>query len=116
MNNTDTNNPANVGDIKGKASNKTLGEHIASRSRSPDFSALGLYLPNPDPILKKMGKDTATYRDLLSDAHVGGMVRRRKSVVRSMEWRLVARTAVADQPLKKPVRRQWHVATKPWKP
>ena len=89
MNNTDTANPANVGDLKGKPSAKTLGEHVASRGRSPDFSALGLYLPNPDPILKKMGKDTATYRDLLSDAHVGGMVRRRKSVVRSMEWRLV---------------------------
>ena len=86
MNNTDT---ANINDLKGKPSAKTLGEHVASRGRSPDFSALGLYLPNPDPILKKMGKDTATYRDLLSDAHVGGMVRRRKSVVRSMEWRLV---------------------------
>ena len=85
MNNTDT---ANIKDLKGKTSAKTLGVHVASRGRSPDFSALGLYLPNPDPILKKLGKDTATYRDLLSDAHVGGMVRRRKSVVRSMEWRL----------------------------
>lgn len=86
MNNTDT---ANIKDLKGKTSAKTLGVHVASRGRSPDFSALGLYLPNPDPILKKMGKDTSTYRDLLSDAHVGGMVRRRKSVVRAMEWRLV---------------------------
>lgn len=67
----------------------SLTDHVASRGRSLDFTALGMYLPNPDPILKKMGKDTATYRDLLSDAHIGGMVRRRKSVVRSMEWRLV---------------------------
>lgn len=72
-----------------KSQVKSLGDHVASRGRSPDFTALGMYLPNPDPILKKMGKDTATYRDLLSDAHIGGMVRRRKSVVRSMEWRLV---------------------------
>ena len=66
-----------------------MSDHVASRGRSPDFTALGMYLPNPDPILNKLGKDTATYRDLLSDAHIGGMVRRRKSVVRSMEWRLV---------------------------
>lgn len=72
-----------------KAQTKALTDHVASRGRSPDFTALGMYLPNPDPILKKMGKDTATYRDLLSDAHIGGMVRRRKSVVRAMEWRLV---------------------------
>ena len=72
-----------------KSQVKSLSDHVASRGRSPDFTALGMYLPNPDPILKKMGKDTATYRDLLSDAHIGGMVRRRKSVVRSMEWRLV---------------------------
>ena len=87
MNNADLN--LNLNQLKGKATDKSLSDHIASRGRSPDFTALGLYLPNPDPILKKMGKDTATYRDLLSDAHVGGMVRRRKSVVRSMEWRLV---------------------------
>ncbi|MFN3495774.1 MAG: DUF935 domain-containing protein, partial [Hydrogenophaga sp.] len=67
----------------------SLGEHIASRDRSPDFTALGMYLPNPDPILKKMGKDAAVYRDLRSTAPVGGAIRRRKAAVRSREWRLV---------------------------
>ena len=33
-----------------------LTEHIATRDRSPDFFALGMYLPNPDPILKKNGQ------------------------------------------------------------
>lgn len=68
---------------------KGLSDHIASRDRSPDFTALGMYLPNPDPILKKMGKDAAVYRDLRSASSVGGAVRRRKAAVKAMEWRLV---------------------------
>lgn len=72
-----------------RATTKTLGDHIATRNRSPDFTALGMYLPNPDPILKKMGRDAAVYRDLKSDAHVGGSIRRRKAAVKGMEWRLV---------------------------
>lgn len=66
-----------------------LTEHIASRDRSPDFQALGMYLPNPDPVLKKLGKDAAVYRDLRADAHVGGSIRRRKAAVKALEWRLV---------------------------
>lgn len=68
---------------------KGLADHIASRDRSPDFTALGMYLPNPDPILKKMGKDAAVYRDLRSASSVGGAIRRRKAAVKGMEWRLV---------------------------
>lgn len=71
------------------SAHKGLADHIATRGRSPDFTALGMYLPNPDPILKKMGKDAAVYRDLKSDAHVGGSVRRRKAAVKAMEWRVV---------------------------
>lgn len=73
---------------EGKAT-KGLADHIATRDRSPDFTALGMYLPNPDPILKKLGKDVAVYRDLKNDAHVGGCVRRRKAAVKAMEWRVV---------------------------
>ncbi len=71
------------------AAAKGLSDHIATRDRSPDFTALGLYLPNPDPILKKMGKDVSVYRDLRGSAPVGGAIRRRKAAVRSREWRLV---------------------------
>lgn len=66
----------------------TLSDHIATRNRSPDFTALGMYLPNPDPILKKLGKDIRVYSDLRSDAHVGGCIRRRKAGVVRMEWRI----------------------------
>ncbi len=61
---------------------------IATRARSLDFSALGLWLPNPDPILKALGKDIVVYRDLMADSHVGACVRRRKSAVQALEWGL----------------------------
>lgn len=65
-----------------------LTDHIATRDRSPDFMALGMYLPNPDPILKKMGKDIEVYRALRGDAHTGGCIRRRKAAVKALEWRI----------------------------
>ena len=52
-------------------SGKSLSDQIATRSRSIDFYALGTYLPNPDPVLKALGKDIKVYRELRADAHVG---------------------------------------------
>ena len=63
-----------------------LSDHFATRSRSLDFTAFGLLLPNPDPILKAQGRDIEVYRDLRTDALVGGSIRRRKSAVKSLEW------------------------------
>lgn len=68
--------------------NKNLVNEIATRARSIDYWALEYYLPNPDPILKKMGKDIAVYRELLSDGQVRAGVRRRKSAVKALEWRI----------------------------
>lgn len=66
-----------------------LAVHIATRERSlAGFGFAGAFLPNPDPILKRMGRDVAVYRDLLSDAHIGGCVRRRKAAVRSLSRRV----------------------------
>ena len=62
-----------------------LTDMLATRQRALDFSAFGLVLPNPDPILKAQGKDITTYRDLRTDAHVGGCIRRRKSAVKALE-------------------------------
>jgi phage gp29-like protein len=63
-----------------------LSDHFATRARSLDFTAFGLLLPNPDPILKAQGRDIEVYRDLRTDALVGGSIRRRKSAVKSLEW------------------------------
>lgn len=65
-----------------------ISDHIALRSRSIDFSALGFYLPNPDPVLRARGGRIELYRELRTDAHVGGCIRRRKSAVKALEWGL----------------------------
>lgn len=70
------------------AKNKNLITEIATRARSIDYWALGYYLPNPDPILKKIGKDIAVYRELLSDGQVRSGVRRRKAAIKGLEWRI----------------------------
>lgn len=69
------------------AVNNMLRE-IALRPSFSNLSRLSLILPNPDPILKNLGKDISTYRDLLSDAHVFSNMMRRKSGVLSMEWEI----------------------------
>lgn len=67
-------------------SRRSLSSEIATRSKSIDFHALGMYLPNPDPVLKQLGQDIKVYRELRADAHVGGCIRRRKASVKAMEW------------------------------
>lgn len=67
---------------------KSLSDQIATRGRSIDFHALGMYLPNPDPVLKALGKDIKVYQELRADAHVGGCIRRRKAAVKALEWGL----------------------------
>jgi phage gp29-like protein len=65
-----------------------LTDQIATRTKSVDFMALGMLLPNPDPILKAKGNDIKVYRDLRTDALVGGCIRRRKSAVKALDWGL----------------------------
>jgi phage gp29-like protein len=64
----------------------SLTEEIATRKGAIDFYNLGMYLPNPDTVLKKQGKDITVYNELLTDAHLGGCVTSRKSGVLSLEW------------------------------
>ena len=62
-----------------------LAGQIATRAAAGDFSGFFGLLPNPDPILKRMGKDAAAYRDLLADPLVKGARRRRAAAVTAME-------------------------------
>lgn len=64
---------------------QSLTEEIATRGKIDFYSAVG-YLPNPDPILKKQGKDITVYKEILGDARVGGCVSSRKAGVTSLEW------------------------------
>ena len=62
---------------------------FASRHKSWDpTSALSYYLPDPDPVLQKQGKDIRIYKDLLTDAHVGACADSRKAGVLTQEWKI----------------------------
>ena len=65
-----------------------MSTEIATRDRTMNAAAFTFWLPNPDPVLKKLGRDIGVYRDLRSDAHVGGCIRRRKAAVKGMELRV----------------------------
>ena len=67
---------------------KKLSEEIATRKRSINFYSLGTYLPDPDIVLKKQGKDIRIYKELLCDPHVFACVQSRKSGTLSLEWDL----------------------------
>lgn len=66
-----------------------LSNQIATRQNSIDFygSIIGA-LPNPDPVLKKMGKTIEVYDNISFDSRVQAVVSSRKSAVKSMEWGL----------------------------
>lgn len=65
-----------------------LTDEFASRERSLDFASMLMVLPDPDPILKKQGKDITVYKDLICDAHVDSVVQSRTSGVLRREWRV----------------------------
>ena len=67
-----------------------LGTDIAVRSRAMDWWGMFGYLPDPDPVLQKLGLAVDAYRELLTDAHVWSCYDSRKSGALSCEWELRA--------------------------
>lgn len=65
---------------------RSLSQEIATRQRSVDFYSIGMYLPNPDPVLKKMGKDITIYRELRSDPIAHGCITSRKAGTKKLLW------------------------------
>ena len=74
---------------------RILANEIATRTTDPHFFAALEVLPNPDRVLRKLGKNQEVYDDIYGDAHVIGDLRSVRSVrsVRSallgFEWRLM---------------------------
>lgn len=67
-----------------------LGKPIATAETDPErFFASLASLPNPDPILRQMGKADAVYRTIMQDAHVIGEIRSIRGSFRSHEYRVV---------------------------
>jgi phage gp29-like protein len=72
--------------VKLSSLDSSLSEEIATRERSMDFYGLGMFLPNPDPVLRNNGQDIRIYRELAYDAHVRSCIKSRKSGVRKLLW------------------------------
>lgn len=67
----------------------SLADEIASRqSMVFSFGGMMLSLPNPDPVLKRLGKDIEVYREIMNDPVIKGAVRRRRSAVVALEYGL----------------------------
>ena len=64
----------------------SLSGEIATRKRAGDVYGFGMYLPNPDEVLKNNGLDISAYRKLLYDPHLGSCIINRKAGVKSLNW------------------------------
>ncbi len=53
---------------------ETLKETLSSGIESDLFRGLAYVLPNPDPVLKKLGKDIEAYSELLADPQLYGAI------------------------------------------
>ena len=62
------------------------GDHFATRTRANDFTRLMRSLPDPDPVLKKMGRGVVALRELLTDSHLESVWSIRCSAASGAEW------------------------------
>ncbi|QKJ99916.1 MAG: DUF935 family protein [Ignavibacteriota bacterium] len=67
---------------------KNLTSEIATRQNFDKIVSYWNMLPDPDPILRKIGKDITTYRELTTDPHLFSTIQQRKSGVLSLNWEL----------------------------
>jgi len=66
-----------------------LQQQVASRATDPNLYASLEYLPNPDQVLRKMGKSHEVYDAIMGDAHVVGELRSIRSALLGFEWRVM---------------------------
>jgi phage gp29-like protein len=71
-----------------KAAKKLLGTEIASRTSDPNFYGALQFLPNPDTILRKMGKSQEVFDAIIADAHVIGELRPMRANIITYNWRI----------------------------
>jgi len=71
-------------------SKKALSQEIASRHTDPNFYAALSYLPNPDEVLRKLGKSQEVFDAITTDAHVMGELRSVRAGLIRYEYRLQA--------------------------
>lgn len=62
---------------------------IAGVETDPWYRNLWSRLPNPDTVLRRLGRDQAVYEQILLDAHVMGEMRAIRAGLLDYEWRIV---------------------------
>lgn len=73
---------------KTKTGKRDLTREVATRDTDPKFYGTLNFLPNPDPILRKLGKTQEVFDAVKMDAHVVGELRAVRSGLLSYEYRL----------------------------
>lgn len=76
-------------DLK-KASKNNLAREIATRTTDPLFYSALTVLPNPDAVLRKLGRAEDVFDAIRYDAHVIGELRSIRAGMLRFEWRLEA--------------------------
>jgi phage gp29-like protein len=66
------------------------GDQFATRTRANDFVRLMRTLPDPDPVLKKMGRGITALQELLIDSHLESVWSIRCSAASGAEWFMAA--------------------------
>ena len=66
------------------------GNHFATRERANEFVRLMRSLPDPDPVLRKMGRGITALQELLIDSHLESVWSIRCSAVSGREWFIAA--------------------------
>ncbi len=70
---------------------KLTGPELATRLTDPhQVAALLQRFPNPDPVLRKLGRDQQIYEAISYDPHVMGELRSIRAGLLGFEWRVVA--------------------------
>lgn len=67
---------------------KLLGRTVADRLTAFDLLSFMRVLPNPDPVLDRLGKRITVYEDLLRDAQVASCMASRKAGVSKLNFEL----------------------------
>jgi hypothetical protein len=70
--------------------NLSGGDHFATRSRANDFVRLMRALPDPDPVLRKMGRGITALQELLTDSHLESVWSVRCAATSGAEWFMAA--------------------------
>jgi phage gp29-like protein len=71
--------------------NRKFKKQIATRKTSGElmWTAITGALPNPDPVLKKLGKDMDVYEDLKYDSRVQAVMKSRKAATKKRKWDII---------------------------